>query len=206
MRCLIIDTTTSWCSVCLIENRTVLDYSHQNLGRGHAEHLLPHIAALPNGGICDEIWVNIGPGSFTGVRIGISAAKGLALAWGVPCKGYGALTALSSAGRAASPDIAAARHNVAISGGHGEYFTQQFDVWGAAVCRTLSLNLSDACAQLNEPWVIGDAAEPIVAARGWGKSVNIGADARNALHLDAQHFSPDITPDYARAPDAKVKI
>ena len=84
MRILVIDTATQALSVALLEDGQPIGHFHEIVGRGHAEALLPAIAALPDGGRADAIAVDVGPGSFTGVRIGIAAARALALAWSVP--------------------------------------------------------------------------------------------------------------------------
>jgi tRNA threonylcarbamoyl adenosine modification protein YeaZ len=77
MRTLALDTSGAACSIALIEGDTIIAARHEALGRGHAERLIPWIAALPEGGQADRIIVGCGPGSFTGVRIAIAAARGL---------------------------------------------------------------------------------------------------------------------------------
>ena len=87
-RTLVIDTATAACSVALIAGDQVIDRRHEVVGRGHAERLVPMIAELglggPGGGRAERILVDCGPGSFTGIRVGIAAARGLAIGWGVP--------------------------------------------------------------------------------------------------------------------------
>ena len=63
-RRLVVDCATPALSVALFEGETCLDACHRELGRGHAEALLPAIATLSDGGFADEILVDIGPGSF----------------------------------------------------------------------------------------------------------------------------------------------
>src|SRR3546814_1758678 len=68
---------------------------HAIVGRGHAERLLPLIADFPDKGRADRIAVDIGPGSFTGVRIGLAAARALSFAWGAALTGYSTLSIIA---------------------------------------------------------------------------------------------------------------
>lgn len=79
-------------SLALVRDGQVIAALHDSLTRGHAEALMPAVERLlaPIGGRASaigDIVVEIGPGSFTGLRIGISAARALGLAWGVPVRG-----------------------------------------------------------------------------------------------------------------------
>lgn len=123
MRTLAIECATEACSVALLENDAVLASFHEVLGRGHAEHLVPMIARLPDRGRADHILVSLGPGSFTGVRIGIAAARALGVAWCVPVFGYPTL-ALVAAMALAEADGEPV--TVCMTGGHGEWFVQGF--------------------------------------------------------------------------------
>ena len=88
MRQLVIDCATEACSVALFENGSMISGTLEMLGRGHADRLVPMIADLPGKGRAEEIAVNVGPGSFTGIRVGIAAAKALGLAWNARVIGY----------------------------------------------------------------------------------------------------------------------
>src|SRR3954452_22231397 len=94
---LVIETATPACSVALLRGDEVVGEAHEIVGRGHAERLLPMIEALLAGRRPNAILVDCGPGSFTGVRVGIAAAHGLAIGWQVPLSGYSSMAAIAAA-------------------------------------------------------------------------------------------------------------
>lgn len=124
MRTLVIETATAACSVALIEHGRVLANMHEVVGRGHAERLIPMIAALPDEGRAAHILVDVGPGSFTGVRVGLAAAHGLAIGWGATVSGYSSLALLGAS--ALDEDRSLSRVAAILEGGHGEVFFQRF--------------------------------------------------------------------------------
>lgn len=94
MLTLAIDTAQDACSVALLEGADIVAERHKVLARGHAEQLVPMIADLLHGAAdvsVARIAVDIGPGSFTGLRVGLAAARALGVAWQVPVLGYSAL-------------------------------------------------------------------------------------------------------------------
>lgn len=201
MRLLVIDTATQALSVALLEQGAPIGRYHQIVGRGHAEALLPAIAALPDGGRADAIAVDAGPGSFTGVRIGIAAARALALAWNVPLHGY------------SSPALIAARaaqmHDggpliVTITGGHGELFWQAFSADGLRAASDIaSTRIADLAGAIAVPTVYGTGAEALVTARGSGSAVTLYPDAADyPLIAELPPLPP--TPIYGRGADAKT--
>ena len=105
MTILAISTSSPALSIALVEGAHVLACRHELIGRGHAEALVPAIADLLAGRRADAIIVDIGPGSYTGIRIGIAAARALGLAWGVPVHGVSALSLVAVQALAADPAL-----------------------------------------------------------------------------------------------------
>ena len=102
---LAISTSSPALSIALVDGVHVLARRHDLIGRGHAEALVPAIAELLAGRRADSIIVDIGPGSYTGIRIGIAAARALGVAWGVPVHGVSALSLVAAQALAANPAL-----------------------------------------------------------------------------------------------------
>lgn len=199
-RTLVIDTATAACSVALVEDGAVVAESHDVVGRGHAERLMPMIAALPGGGRADSILVDCGPGSFTGVRVGLAAARALALGWGVPVHGYSSMAAIA----AAAAGGGGAAVGIALIGGHGELFVQRYATAPLAPLSELaSLAPADAAATMPDADVFGSGAEQLVAARGSGAAHDRLPRAADAIALPAALARLAPRPIYGRGADAK---
>jgi tRNA threonylcarbamoyl adenosine modification protein YeaZ len=138
MRMLAIETASEACSVALFEGEALLAHDHRVIGRGHAEALVPMIAALPDKGRADRILVSLGPGSFTGVRIGLATARALGFAWGAKVLGYPTLALIAAQARAEHPG---APVTVCVNGGHGEWFVQDFGADSLPAAAPLALAL-----------------------------------------------------------------
>ncbi|AXB76218.1 tRNA (adenosine(37)-N6)-threonylcarbamoyltransferase complex dimerization subunit type 1 TsaB [Novosphingobium sp. P6W] len=198
---LVIDSATDACSVALFAGDTLVAGDYRVLGRGHAEALVPMIAALPGRGRASRIAVALGPGSFTGVRVGLAAARALAMAWGSELVGYPTLALVAAMARNCEGVQAV---GVAMTGGHGEWFVEGFDSDGAS-CRPLaSRTPGNASIETVEHIVAGNQAEALVAARGTGRALPLWPDARAFSLLAASVLKADTQPLYGRAPDAKL--
>lgn len=183
---------------------------------GHAERLMPMIiAALAGAGVgfadLGRIAATCGPGSFTGVRTGIAAARALALAIGCPAVGVGCLAAIACGARAELGEASAGRPlAVALDARLGMVYFQLFDATGEARGAPLLL-VAQACAEVlgsAAAIVVGSGAAAVVEAR-----VAAGLEARlpeaeprasvvALLAAEAAAGQP-LKPLYLRAPDAK---
>jgi len=198
---LAIDTSTAACTAALFDAAgACLARRDEVIGRRHAERLVPMIEELLEGRRATRILVGVGPGSFTGIRVGIAAAQGLAIGWDAELAGMSSLALLASG--ATSGDSVAA----AMKGGHGELFVQQFD--GPALApSTPLLNLPpiEAADRISAARVVGPGAAQLIEARGWGEAVDAWPRASDALKLPQELRSLAPRPLYARAPDARAK-
>jgi tRNA threonylcarbamoyladenosine biosynthesis protein TsaB len=193
---LIIETATAACSVALADGARLVDERHELVGRGHAERLVPMIEALLAGRRPDSILVDCGPGSFTGVRVGLAAAQGLRIGWGARLAGYSSMAAVAAA---AGGEIA-----VALEGGHGQLFVQTFGEEEMRPLDTLrSLPPVEAAAAIRAHRVAGSGAACLVAERGWGEAIQALPRAADARLLPAPLRSLAPRPIYGRGPDAK---
>lgn len=190
--------------MALFESGQAIAADHQVLGRGHAEHLVPMIAALPDRGRAGKILVSLGPGSFTGVRIGIAAARALAYAWKAEVRGYPTLAlvaAMALAGRDADGVT------VCMRGGHGEWFIQNFAAGGHALGKLESLSPDAAAARSWNTLIAGNAASALAERIGGiQQAIDILPDAASALLLGPTLSQDTITPIYGRAPDARLPL
>jgi tRNA threonylcarbamoyl adenosine modification protein YeaZ len=207
---LAIDTATAACSVALIEAGAVRFSARAVVGRSHAERLVPMIEALladaggPGrpGVVPTAILIDCGPGSFTGVRVGLAAAIGMAMGWRVPVTGCSSTALVAAARFAADPLLE--RCAVALTGGHGELFVQRFSARPfAALDDLVSLAPDAAAAFARETIVAGSGAAALVAARGSGEAIEALPDAADAALLPPGFRMLDPRPIYGRAPDAK---
>ena len=197
---LALDTSTAACTAALFDDggRCVAGRD-ERIGRGHAERLAPMLEEMLEGRQASTILVGVGPGSFTGIRVGLAAAHGLAIGWNANILGLSSLALLAASAKAQA-GVAAA-----MTGGHGEIFVQQFDRGLHPAGDLLNLPPADAAAAVSAETVVGTGAEALVAARGSGTALEGWPSASLAMGLPAELRSLPAAPVYARPPDAKAR-
>jgi tRNA threonylcarbamoyladenosine biosynthesis protein TsaB len=163
---LALSTSSPALSIALVDGVRVLARHHALIGRGHAEALVPAIAALLCDRRADAIVVDIGPGSYTGIRIGIAAARALGVAWGVPVHGVSALSLVAAQAFAAQPALPSIFALIDAGRGHAA---------GALIGSDL----------LAPPPATIAALPAGVAVAGAGAALLPGATALHADHPDA---------------------
>ncbi|KLI63497.1 tRNA (adenosine(37)-N6)-threonylcarbamoyltransferase complex dimerization subunit type 1 TsaB [Aurantiacibacter marinus] len=203
MLTLAIDCATEACSVALFDGTALLDGRFELINRGHAERLVPMIAELPDKGRAGRILVSLGPGSFTGVRIGLAAARALGLAWGATVLGYPTLTMVAA--RASQPRPRPV--TVCMAGGHGEYFIQNFATGTQGDDQVRSLSPEEAALACSHHVIAGNRARELAEMLGDGRiALDLLPDARAACLLHESRLTADLTPIYGRPPDAKPQV
>jgi len=200
MLILAFDTTAAACSVTVARNAAALASARIAMDQGQAELLLPLIErTMAEAGVAyadlDRIAVTIGPGSFTGVRVGLSAARALGLAAQKPVIGINTLEVLA----AAVPACERFRHRAvlaAVDTKRGDLYVQVFSTEGDALGSPAAIPPADIAAWLIETdvCVIGDgAAQAASVVRG--AKVSAGDPLPDALVLARLAAT--------RAPDAR---
>lgn len=193
------DTSSAACTAALFDDAGVcLARRDEIIGRGHSERLVPMLDDMLDGRTPDSIVVGVGPGSFTGIRVAIAAAYGLAIGWDAKLSGMSSL-ALLAAGAPGDGRLA-----VAVSGGHGELFVQEFDR-GEPTGDLANLPPASAAAATSSNLVVGSGAGALVAARGWGTARDALPSAGDSMKLSLDQRSLPAKPIYARAPDAQPR-
>lgn len=198
---LAIDSSSAACTAALIgPGGDLVGERHEDIGRGHAERLMPMIADLVEGHVPTRILVGVGPGSFTGLRVALAAAHGMAIGWAIPLCGVDSL-ALAAAGAEARGPV-----GVAMIGGHGEWFVAQYDAALGVTLSARSLTPDAAAAMVDAYVIVGSAAQALVDLRGSGTAAALVPRAALVMRLPLTLRSLDPRPVYARAPDAKPLV
>jgi tRNA threonylcarbamoyladenosine biosynthesis protein TsaB len=224
MKILALDTALGACSAAILDGDSLLSRRFERRMRGHAEALVPMVETVRREvglayGDLDLMAVTIGPGTFTGLRIGLATARGLSLAAGVPLLGVTTLQAIAAGARHSSPegeDIL-----VALDARRGQVYVQLFAAGSpcdaAPVGSPAALAPEAAAALLRDrpTAVVGSGADLVAsAAVAADRTLRCGEteiepDAAVIARLAALHgpLTADAAPPaplYLRPPDAKL--
>ena len=219
MLILAIDTALDACAAGVLDTRTSRLIAHESLPmkRGHAEALMPLLArVIAASGIgfadLDRIAATTGPGSFTGLRVGLSAARGIGLAAGKPVVGITTLTAYAApvvTANGAAPVLSA------VDARHDHVYFQLVSGDGSSLIRPRVAPIAEVleAARFGAPHLVGNAAS-ILAARWPADAPPVQVDPQPAPEIAwvgwlGAAVNPETAlarPYYLRAPDAKPQL
>lgn len=215
MRVLAIDTALSNCAAAVLDDNPDtfrLTERGEEIGRGHAEHLMTVISEVMAESSTafndlDRVIVTTGPGSFTGLRVGLSVARGFGLVLQKPVVG---VTTLEAIAQAHFPSLEAGSLLVALDGKGDEVYCQRFSVDGVPEGEAGVQTITELAHTLpSSIWLAGSAAPRIAEACGLGNETILSSCgypaisdvARLGVRVDPKTASP--VPLYLRPPDAK---
>jgi len=209
---LALETAGSACSVAIARGEQVLAAERRAMRHGHAEVLLAMVdAVVARAGLTpemlDTVAVSVGPGGFTGIRVGLAAARGIALASGARLVG---VTCFAAVAAACPPEEAALL--VALDSRRSDFYVQLFGKHKAALTQPAAVQPEDLAARIasvvgEEPLTIaGDASEAAAAALAGRHAVKImpdtAPDARAVIAAYRHTAAPSpAVPLYLRPPD-----
>ncbi|HUC49495.1 MAG TPA: tRNA (adenosine(37)-N6)-threonylcarbamoyltransferase complex dimerization subunit type 1 TsaB [Xanthobacteraceae bacterium] len=217
MRVLALDTALAACSAAVLDtaNGGLVASESVPMGRGHAEALMPLVArVVQSSGLAfadfERIVVTTGPGSFTGLRVGIAAARGLGVATNIPVVGVTTLSAYAAPYLAADDRIPVV---IAIDARHEHVYLQVFGAGGRTLLAPRLAPLRDAIRAASDApaRIVGSAAKAIANGMARTAARPVAIDPREAPDIGwvaqigaavSQAQAPP-KPQYLRAPDAQ---
>jgi tRNA threonylcarbamoyladenosine biosynthesis protein TsaB len=213
MRLLAIDTALEACAVGIANDDAPAVIVTETVGRGHAERLFGMLqGAMDEAGLAfadlERIAVTVGPGSFTGLRVGIATARGLALAVECPVIGVGTLSVHAARAR----DLAGARQVLALlDARRDELYGQAFAAGGSPMSEPEVASAAAFAARLSPGMVLaGSGADLVLAAHAGPGRYDVAhresaPDMATLLRLALAAPPPEDAPRplYLRAPDAR---
>lgn len=210
---LAIDTASINCAVAIIKNGVSMARVCETLSKGHAEKLIGEIIAATKEAkvslsMIDRIAVNIGPGSFTGVRIGVATARALALALQKPAIGVSSLEAIAFEAN----NHFQKNHVIAlIDAGRNMVYRQDFDENLRPIIPAKVQNSKDVIETIDSKTVLaGPFAETIGKMAGQNDNLIFVMEAPDVISfaLLSEKKTPDDLPKplYLRGADAKPQM
>lgn len=215
MMILAIDTSLTSVSACVFNGRTLAMLAEESIAmdRGHAEALLPlidRVVSRVDGefSVLDRVAVTVGPGSFTGIRVGIAAAQGVALALEIPVVGVSTLAAF-----AAEPVLDGGTSVIvsAIDARHDQVYFQTYDPAGRTIFPPRIARTRDAAGMIGKgPFRMTGSAGSIMVIEAWtlllraepaGALIDPPIESVARLGLSAQPAFAPATPLYLKDAD-----
>lgn len=214
---LALDCSTGPCSVALWRDNAIIALEEENAPSRQSKMLMPMVeSVLKSAGLnyadLGLVATTVGPGSFTGIRIGLAAARGIGLAANLPVMGLGTLEVMAFAAQALRPD--AAHICVLLNAGKGEVYAQHYssatlapagDILLVKLSSILTAVMQDAAIACNLDAALTAAlAERVVAQVTHPQA---GYIAKLAARRRARWDKKDqARPVYIRPPDAKPNL
>ena len=229
MKILAIECSATPCSVAVLEDGRIIASSFVNVKLTHSQTLMPMAEALLASanltiGDIEGFAVSFGPGSFTGIRIGISAVKGLAAARNLPCVGVSVLEAMAQNFRDRKAVICGCMdarcnqlYNALFRVENGKITRLCED--RALLCEELKTEIENICAQNEDIIIVGDGAEifyPFVKEcknvsladikDRYQNAVGVGLSAKDKFQNNETLSPSEILPFYLRLPQAEREL
>ena len=213
MKVLGIDCAGSACAAAILADGRIVASRCEAMAQGQAEALMPMIEAVLTAArltvdTLDLIAVTVGPGSFTGLRTGLAAARGLALASGKPLTG---VTSFAAVADTVAEDVGETPLVVALESKRAELYLQRFDRRAAGAPVLVPANQWASFVPAETFVIAGDGAERFAAELS-GKDFRVAeryahSNAVAAARLGSGSWQSGTTPPaplYLRAPDVTV--
>lgn len=198
MKVLAIDTSGWTCSVALWDEAHELSFREESYDREQAALLPQLVKEVIGSHRIDQLLVNIGPGSFTGIRLGIAFAKGLSLGWGIPLKGLDSFKATYASLEAATDVL------VLIEARRADVFAQRFVQGIPQDPQSLTRqDIEHILLHANPPLLAGSGVHPFCEGLVFKEAASLWQGAQKLVYAysNTPELFSDALPFYVREAD-----